>query len=179
MACLKGGTMADQKQGVSIMKILLIVLACGCLLVVIGAGLCVFVCGTAVHQAAEEMEKEQIARDKAPVSKLTWEEIDKIYNLSSDYTDLQKTDNWKKYKGKKVKWTGIVTEVSETLGMLHLHVKMNDDSMGSDVLVRIKDAERQKAAKLKQGDEVTFIGILENWGSLMPVTLTNGKIVAE
>lgn len=43
--------------------------------------------------------------------------------------------------------------------------------------MRLKEEERQKALNLSQGDRVTFIGILDDWGSIMPITLEAGEIV--
>jgi hypothetical protein len=38
-----------------------------------------------------------------PISDLTWEELDRIYDVESGYTDLQKKEAWKLYKGRKVR----------------------------------------------------------------------------
>ena len=53
---------------------------------------------------------------------------------------------------------------------------MNPDTLTSDVLVRLKDTERTKAMGFQEGDGVTFIGILDDWGTLMPITLEKGEI---
>jgi hypothetical protein len=84
---------------------------------------------------------------------------------------------WKKYYGKKVKWSGNVSSISDSFGTQSLQVKINPHSFSSDVFVKLKDNERDKAIKLKEGDLVTFTGILDNWGTLVPVTLDHGKIV--
>ena len=106
-----------------------------------------------------------------------WKEIDRIYNLRSSFTDLQKDEYWKKYKGKEVQWSGRVSAISETFGKLSIQIKMNPDTFTSDVFVGLSEDERDKALKLSEGDMVTFTGILDRWGSLMPTTLKNGKIV--
>ena len=49
----------------------------------------------------------------------------------------------------------------------------------TDLLITLKDSEKDKAIKLSEGDSVTFIGILEDWGTLMPITLARGEIVGE
>ena len=111
-----------------------------------------------------------------PLSSVTWSEISAIYNLKSQYTDLQKDEYWKQYKGKKVRWSGTASSVSDSFGSLSLQVKMNPDTFTSDVLVTLKDSQRSKALTIKQGDFVTFTGILDRWGSILDVSLSDGEI---
>ncbi len=146
---------------------------------VLGVGGCVVMVGSAVNKVAED-EKAEIARIGAePISDIQWEEIDKIYNVKSDFTDLQKKESWKNYKGKKVRWTGSVSSISETFGTLTLQVKLNPSTFTSDVLVRLKESSRAEAIKLSEDDSVTFEGVLDSWGSILPVTLDHGIVVSE
>lgn len=138
-------------------------------------GGCVMVGGLA--ELGHKVQQEQAA--KAPVANVTWEEIDAIYNLKSRNTDLKKNEEWKKYKGKKVKWSGEVTSVSETFGTLQLQIKMNPDTFTSDLLIRLNADQKTKGLKLTKGDTVRFVGVLENWGSLLPITLSHGEIIDE
>jgi hypothetical protein len=120
--------------------------------------------------------------DEAPkaepsVSNIDWSTIDSIYNLKHKKTDLQKDERWKEFKGQKVRWTGKVTSVGQSFGSLTLQVKMNPDTWTSDVLVDLKDSEKPRAARLNQGESVTFTGILDSWGSILPITLKSGEIV--
>ena len=169
--------MAEDKKGGGFMKGCLIVTAIVVALGIIGFGGCVLLFRSAAKQVAEEKKAEVERIKAAPISDVTWEEIDKIYNLKNDFTDLQKNEHWKNYKGKKVKWSGEVSSVSETLGTLGMQVKLNPGTFTSDVLVRLKVSERQNAMKLREGDQVTFVGILDDWGSFMPITLDHGEIV--
>jgi hypothetical protein len=114
---------------------------------------------------------------EVPLSSISWSEINDIYNLKSKYTDLQKDEYWKQYNGKKIKWSGTVREVSQSLGSLSLQVKMNADSFTSDLLITLKDSQRTTALGLKQGDSVTFTGILDRWGSFLPITIKDGEIL--
>jgi hypothetical protein len=117
------------------------------------------------------------SKPESPISDIHWSTIDSIYNLKYKKTDLQKDERWKEFKGLKVRWTGTVTSVSESFGSLTLQVKMNPDTWISDLLIKLKDSERAAATRLNKGDSVTFTGILDNWGSLLPITLKNGEIV--
>jgi hypothetical protein len=157
------------------------VVVIGCLLFLVIGGViaasCVFLVGKTASNM-QKLEKERVARENAePISAVTWEELDRIFNVKSGYTDLQKKEAWKNYQGKKVKWSGTVAAVGETLGTLSLQVKMNSSTFVSDVLVKIEPAERESALMLRKDDRVTFVGILDDWGTLMPFTLSRGQIV--
>jgi hypothetical protein len=111
-----------------------------------------------------------------PLSAIEWSSVDSIYNLKSKQTDLQKNERWKEFKGQKVRWTGKVSSVSESFGSLSLQVKMNPDTLTSDLLITLKDSQRSSATRLSKGDSVTFTGILDSWGTLLPTTLKEGEI---
>jgi hypothetical protein len=114
---------------------------------------------------------------KQVISNILWDDLDKIYNLKSKNTDLQKDELWKHFEGKRVKWKGEVTEVSNSLGRLVLQVKMNESTFTSDIIVTLKDSQSAKAIKLKQGDSVTFVATLDNWGTILPISMNEGEIV--
>ena len=52
---------------------------------------------------------------------------------------------------------------------------MNPDTWTSDLLIKLKDSQRSRATRLNKGDSVT--GILDNWGSILPITLKDAEIV--
>ena len=107
---------------------------------------------------------------------ISWSEINSIYSLESRNTDLQKKEEWKRFKGKNVTWSGEVAAISDGFGGLTLQIKMNRSSFLADLLIRLKRSERSKALRLHQGDSVTFSGKLDDWGTLMPITLDNGEL---
>ncbi len=107
---------------------------------------------------------------------ISWREVDSIYNLQSKNTDLQKDEEWKRFKGKRVSWSGTVSAVADGWTGLTLQVKMNPNTFTSDLLITLKKSEKPKAVRLHQGDEVRFTGTLLSWGSLMPISLDDGEI---
>ena len=111
-----------------------------------------------------------------PVSDISWQTVDAIYSLSSKETDLGKDEKWKAFAGRRVRWTGAVAEVSKSLGSLTLQVKMNPETFSSDLIVYLDDNQYTRALTLKNGDPVTFTGILDRWGTLLPIALKNGQI---
>lgn len=119
-----------------------------------------------------------VETDSEPVSSVSWQQIDAIYDLKSKTTDIQKKEAWKNFKGKKVVWSGEVSEVSKgLLSGLTLQVKMDEDTFTSDLLIRLKKSEKDKASRLSKGDRVTFSGTLDDWGTIMPITLDDGEIL--
>lgn len=108
---------------------------------------------------------------------ISWNEIDQIYNISNGATDLQKKEAWKRFKGKKVTWSGRVSEISDGFTGLTLQVKMNSNTLTSDVLIRLKKSAQDKALQLRQDEYVEFSGNLDDWGSIMPITIDDGEIL--
>ncbi|MBZ4193911.1 MAG: hypothetical protein LAE24_06335 [Candidatus Contendobacter sp.] len=108
---------------------------------------------------------------------ISWSEIDQIYNIENGSTDLQKKEAWKRFKGKKVVWSGTVSEVSDGFTGLTLQVKMNSNTLTSDVLIRLKKSQHDKALQLRQDGYVQFTGRLDDWGSIMPITIDDGEIL--
>jgi hypothetical protein len=111
------------------------------------------------------------------VSDISWDTVNDIYNLKSSYTDLQKDEEWKRFKGKRVTWTGRISSISQSFGSLTMQVKMNPDTLTSDVIVTLRNSERSKAERLHQGDTVTFVATLNRWGTLLPISMNDGEIV--
>jgi len=132
------------------------------------------------ERAKEERERlaEKAKEDEEKAARVAWDDVDAIYNIKSKCTELQKKEAWKYYKGKKAKWTGEVSSVGETFGQMTLHVKMNPQTLISDLLIRLPDEQRANAMKLSKGDKVTFTGTLHDWGTLMPTTLNDGAILS-
>lgn len=166
--------MAEKKsfaKGCLIAVLVIIVLG------IVFIGGCSCVVGSAVNEVAKQQEAETAQRKAAPVTNISWAEIDKIYNLQSGYTDLQKDEVWKKYEGKKIQWSGKVSSVGETLGMLSLQVKLSPETFTSDAIVYLEEDQKTMALGFKKDDPVSFQGILDRWGTLTPITIKHGIIV--
>ena len=165
----------------------------GCLrvfLIVIGIGfglICLFgIIGALVDSSGSKSASSEVSSTPSapeadaatPAERpISWREVDSIYNLKGNNTDLQKDEEWKRFKGRRVTWSGTVSAISDGWTGLTLQVKMNPDAFVSDLLITLKKSGKTKAVRLHQGDHVKFTGRLENWGSLMPITLDQGEIV--
>ncbi len=133
---------------------------------------------TSTTKDTTQTKASATANSKDETSTIKWSELDKIYNLKSNSTDMQKEALWKDYKGKRVAWTGTVSEVSKgTFGGLSLQIKMNPDTLTSDILLSLKKEEESKAMSLTKGSKVSFVGTLNNYGgALLPMSLDDGEI---
>jgi len=149
----------------------------GCLKkILIGVGVLVVLAVVASFFASPNTTNQTPVAD-VPISEINFSELDEIYQAGSTYTNIQKDENWKKYDGKKVKWTGTISEISESFGNLNLQVKMKETTFVSDLIITLKEDQKDKALKLSVGDTVTFIGILDEWGTILPISLKDGEIV--
>lgn len=141
-------------------------------------GLCLFVaCVLMFALVKPPSAKAGATVAAAPIAAIEWKEIDAIYNLNSKSTDLQKENAWPKYQNKRVQWIGHVAEVSDGIGGLTLHVKMNRRTFTSDILVDLRDDQKAFASNLDVGDKVSFAGTLHSWGTILPITMKDGEVL--
>lgn len=119
------------------------------------------------------------AEKKTEKEVLTWDIINRIYNNSSNTTQMQKKEYWKSLEGMTVTWTGTVESVSKGyFSGITLQVKMNRDTMTADVVVSLKPNQEAKALRLTKGSRVKYSGVLADWGSLLYyVSLKDGEIL--
>ncbi len=89
----------------------------------------------------------------APVSPLSYAEIEAVFDGSRDLTRAQEQEFLDGIPGKKVRWTGVVDEVSE-----ENVVFVDLDGMLYDVRFPLPRAE---AVRLNRGQEITFVGLID------------------
>jgi hypothetical protein len=175
--------------GSSFLKIFLAVVAGGCLVLIL-AGLAVLVmAGSCAKRIGERIEAEQARLEALEVSEIAWSDVESAFGPDSDATVLQKQEDWSAYRDRKVRWTGTVVTAGEVLGMTGVFVRMSDkprlrEIVMSDVLLKLKPGEKEKALALEEGDRVTFTGVLEGqnvkFGKRhVVVSLRHGEIVGE
>jgi len=121
-------------------------------------------------------EETVAAATPEPTENISWDEIDSIYDLKSQHTDVQKREAWKKFKGKRVRWVGTVTEISDGWTGLTLQIRMDRDTFLSDLIIKLKRSQKSKALALSKGEEIQFSGTLDTWGSILPISLEDGEI---
>ena len=180
---------APAGKGTSPLTVVLAVLGCGCLVAVVVVGAMCALAGAAGKRAAAAREElvegleaaraaeEARASAETEVSELTWAEVDRIYNIrTTQLTELQRKELWSEFRGRRVRWSGEVVAVRETFGKVNLHVRMNPDTVTSDLRIVLNPSQRARAMQLARGEAVTFTGALSEWGVLLPITLKNGVL---
>jgi hypothetical protein len=112
------------------------------------------------------------------ISDVKWADYDKIYNVKSTSTDMQKEAQWKNFEGKYVSWQGTVNEVSEgTLTGLTVTIKMNPGTITSDIVLTPKDSQKEKMMSLTKGQKISFTGRLNRaGGAVLPLSMDDGEI---
>lgn len=107
----------------------------------------------------------------------TFPEFNIKFGLQSRLTDIQKDDEFKKYRGKRVRWLGRVVDVQRGFaGGVKLGVKIMGRTLTFDVLLTPRSSDEAKAAALSKGQTVVFTGRLVDRGGLLPVQLEDGTI---
>jgi hypothetical protein len=97
--------------------------------------------------------------------------------LDSSATSLQKQSFFDDhFKGKYVTWSGTVSSVSQTMGSYMVNVKHSDKSLVSDVIVTMRDDQKDKLLQLKEGDPIKYTAKLTRYGDLLGISAEDGTI---
>lgn len=108
------------------------------------------------------------------ISPTTFVEFDSKFCVHSRLTDLQKSKEIEGYQGQRVRWEGIVSYVSnDSVGFKH-----KTTTSTYDVLLRVAKSDRPNLTALNQGDLATYEGTIEDYGVVMPHSLSDGKIIS-
>lgn len=98
----------------------------------------------------------------------------------TDATSLQKQDQFdKQFKDKYVQWTGTIESISETFGSYTLQVKHCPDSFLSDIVVTLKDDQKDTLLTYKEGDKITYKAKLTRLGDILGLSASDGEIVTQ
>ena len=93
----------------------------------------------------------QISEEK-PISPTTFNELEEAV-MNSDLTEIQKAEVRNGYLGERVRWSGVISEVSVD-GLVSVDI----DGMASDVQFYLATDE---AVTLSSGEQITFVGTIE------------------
>lgn len=92
------------------------------------------------------------------------------------YTDLQRKEKWKEYKGEYVKWTFYVrsvdTDMFGTYTVLGDATKPDMFDFGSDVTVKFPESEKELLLSYSEGDLMTIVGILNYYSDSFANTIS-------
>jgi hypothetical protein len=113
--------------------------------------------------------------ESKPPPSVTFEEVNEKFGSHSRLTEAQKRDEWTKYQGKCVEWSGELSYVGDsflrgrTLGFKH-----NSRTLTYDVLISATDNARD-AAQMKKGGRYTYRATLRKYGGpILPISVDWG-----
>jgi hypothetical protein len=109
-----------------------------------------------------------------PVCSETFVGFDMKFGAHSNLTDLQKDHQIEEEKGHRVRWEGIVSYVSDD----SVGVKHKATTLTYDVLLEVPRKYREDLPLLNQGDKVTYEGTIKDYGTILPVSLNDGRIIS-
>lgn len=97
---------------------------------------------------------------------------------SSQYTDLQKEENFKQYKGKWIKSSGIVKEVDNVMASSNLIVSIinPENQYMRGATIYFPSSEKDKLLALSNYDDISFEGRIESYSSLMGIVIKDARV---
>jgi zinc-ribbon domain len=107
---------------------------------------------------------------------ITFYNFDSLFGMEGTLTDMQKKAEFEEnYKGKYITWTCELVDLSEYLRM---RLKCNPDTFTSDLSVKLRADQKDKAMALPKDSLVTFEARLTGYGELMGHSADDGVIVS-
>ncbi len=128
--------------------------------------------------ASQPINTSTSANTVESVSTIKWSDYDNVYNIKSESTDMQKEALWKRFEGQTVTWQGTVSEFSEgMLGGYLISIEMNPDTPTGDIILTLKENQKEKVASLTKGEKISFVGKLKtHGGATLPLLMDEGEI---
>jgi hypothetical protein len=131
----------------------------------------------APKEATTEAVKETPIPAEAPKEIVSTSFSDFKPYLDSSATSLQKSSFFDEhFKDKYVTWSGTVASVSQTMGSYKVQVKHSDKSLISDVIVTMRDDQKDKLLTLKEGDPIKYTAKLTRYGDILGLSADDGVI---
>ncbi|MCY4641424.1 MAG: hypothetical protein OXC41_01790 [Gammaproteobacteria bacterium] len=105
-------------------------------------------------------------------SEITFDEVNNTFGAEANLTDLQKDEMWKKYRGKCVEWTGILTHLdSGMFGGIDIGMKHLRETLTFDVLISAPKSMKEKFMSWQQNKQYTYRATLERYGGFfLPIS---------
>lgn len=88
-------------------------------------------------------------------------------------------ENWKKFKGQEVSWSGVVHEVAtKRKGKVVVYVADKSRPLYKGYNIKLETTDKEKAASFKRGQTIRFKGVIDDFSSKNPgavIELENGS----
>lgn len=116
-----------------------------------------------------------VSGNSLPVaSSLTFAEFDSKFSEYSNTTEIQKARLLEQYKGKRVRWEGIIEGVDEA----GIQVKHKATTVTFDVSLKVLKSERPRLSSLSKGNLLTYEGTIDDFGTILWHELSDARIVS-
>ncbi len=104
-----------------------------------------------------------------------------IYLFVSDYssyTELQKEEEFKQYKNKWIKTSGIVKEIDDMIIGQEIVVRIEhpDNYLLSGATLYFKPSEKDRLLEINKYDEINFEGRLKNYNSFLGIMIDDVEL---
>ena len=121
-------------------------------------------------------EQYGLSREKeSAIVSYSFEDFKIICN--KDATNLQKQEEFKRFKDKYIQWTGKVSSISESYGRYSTQIKHCSATFTSDILVTMKNDQKDILLKYKEGDIITYKAKLTRLGDILGLSADEGEVI--
>jgi len=121
----------------------------------------------------QETQQQEQPKEISVVSKSFEDDFSILCDREA--TNLQKHDIFdKRLKDRYVEWSGEVSSISEgpTLQVKHCY-----NTLISDIVVRMKQNQKDKLMKYREGDQITYKAKLTRLGDILGLSATDGEVI--
>lgn len=115
---------------------------------------------------------------KKEYTDLSFKKFNELFGPNSKLTDLQKEKLFdSKYKNKTVKWSGVVSDVRDTiLSGIVIDLKPLKNQQYSYLTLKIDNSQSEKAFKIKKNDVIQYEALLTGFSSYIGPFIKNVEI---
>lgn len=110
------------------------------------------------------------------LSPAQWSEMEELYGANSKLTDLQKSELWRRYEGRRIEWTGEFCRVADDESLC---IRMSQGTQSFDVNLKLvlTTAAQKRVKQLTSGEMIVFRGTFLSLDTWTPIRLGYGDIV--
>ena len=119
-------------------------------------------------KAVASVKPKPKPKPKLTVSNVTFHQFNRLFAPNSGLTDLQREEEWKKYRGLCIEWTGELVHLDQgvfggiSIGMKHLR-----QTLTYDVLIDAPSSQKDVLLSWRKGARHTYRATLTSYGGAM------------
>lgn len=102
------------------------------------------------------------------ISNVTFRQFNRLFAHNSGLTDLQKDEEWKKYQGLCIEWTGELAHLDQGIfGGISIGMKHLKQTLTYDVLIDAPSSQKDVLLSWQKGTRHTYRATLTGYGGAM------------